>query len=327
MVFTGEAGRAVQPYGHTDNVLRAQDDWVMVWVQVGQLAASLAKTNFVPKAMRGEPAQVAACIMTGRELGLGPMASLRGIDMIEGRPALQAATLDALARQAGHSVTYPDYSDTKVTALAVRGDDGSRYSATWTIADAQRAGLAGKAVWRQYPRAMLKARALSEVARMAFPEVALGLDADAADLVVAGTEAAAGSGAAVALAAAPTAAPAGLPAPLAAADAEARKPVAKARQAAHAPVEQAPAPQPEAAPVEQVGEQVGEPDDGLITPRQLRRLWALLRNIEGVPPARADRLAWLADKAGLPDGLPSANALTRDQATGLLSRLEGMVAQ
>jgi len=72
----------IQPYEPTQST----DSWVPVLQAVGDLATKLAGTPFVPKAMQRQPAAVAAAILTGREMHLGPMASLRGIDVIEGRP-------------------------------------------------------------------------------------------------------------------------------------------------------------------------------------------------------------------------------------------------
>ncbi len=45
----------------------------------------------------------------------------------------------------------------------------------FTIADAERAGLAGKGTWKAYPAAMLRARATTSVIRSAAPDVVLGL--------------------------------------------------------------------------------------------------------------------------------------------------------
>ena len=51
-----------------------------------RLAARIHNTSFVPKALRGDPNSVLACILTGDELGLGPMQSLRMVNVIDGPP-------------------------------------------------------------------------------------------------------------------------------------------------------------------------------------------------------------------------------------------------
>lgn len=45
----------------------------------------------------------------------------------------------------------------------------------WTIAQAKSAGLTGKDVWKQYPRAMLRARVISEGIRTVYPGVSVGV--------------------------------------------------------------------------------------------------------------------------------------------------------
>ncbi|MEB3214553.1 MAG: hypothetical protein VKL39_24605, partial [Leptolyngbyaceae bacterium] len=52
---------------------------------------------------------------------------------------------------------------------------GGEVEIEWTIAQAKAAGLTGKEVWRQYPRAMLRARVISEGIRTVFPGVAVGV--------------------------------------------------------------------------------------------------------------------------------------------------------
>jgi hypothetical protein len=48
-------------------------------------------------------------------------------------------------------------------------------SYSFSIEDAMRAGLLGSNVWQKYPAAMLRARCISAVARMAFPDVISGV--------------------------------------------------------------------------------------------------------------------------------------------------------
>lgn len=160
--------------------VREEDSWIAVVGPVGDLAAKIARTPFVPRAMAGNAPAVAAAILTGREMGLGPMASLRGIDVIEGKPSLTAPMLAARILAAGHRIEWKSATDQRATVRIERHDGLSEAEVTWTIADAQRAGLASKKVWQQYPRHMLQHRALTEAAGMACPDVALGLDVEVA---------------------------------------------------------------------------------------------------------------------------------------------------
>jgi hypothetical protein len=143
---------------------------------MAQLAETIARTPFVPKGFQGNPHATTAAMLTGREMGLGPMASLRGLHVVEGKPALTADMLAASIIAAGHRITWEESTNNRCTVFIERGDRLSEARVTWTIADAQAAGLTSKQVWRQYPRRMLQHRALTEAGAMACPDVLLGLD-------------------------------------------------------------------------------------------------------------------------------------------------------
>src|SRR5439155_15626863 len=53
------------------------------------LAQTLLQTGFLPQAIR-TPGQALAIILTGQEMKLGPMQSLRSIGIINGKPVLAA---------------------------------------------------------------------------------------------------------------------------------------------------------------------------------------------------------------------------------------------
>ena len=136
-------------------------------------AEMLAKANIVPKAFRGKPADVLAAILWGDELGLGPMAAMNFIDIIDGNPTLNTEGRVALVRRAGHSIQITATA-TQATAHGKRRDTGDEQTVTWTMEMAKRAKLSGKQVWQAYPEAMLTSRAVSQLTRNLFPDVTGG---------------------------------------------------------------------------------------------------------------------------------------------------------
>ena len=145
------------------------------WTAAMRLAGRIHDTPFVSRAMRGKPHYVLACILFGDELGIGPMQSLASIHVIDGRPAASPELMRALVNRAGHRLDVVEKTGEKVTLRGVRADTGSTAEVTFTMEDAKRAGLAGKDNWKNYPRAMLMARATSELCRDIFSDVIAGL--------------------------------------------------------------------------------------------------------------------------------------------------------
>ncbi len=145
------------------------------WQAAIRLARRIAHTPFVPKGLRDDQGAVLACILTGEELGLGPMQSLRMVNVIDGRPAASAELMRALVNRAGHRISVVEARNDRVTLSGQRRDTGATAKVTWTIDDAQRAKLLGNPAWGKYPRSMLLARATSELCRMLFADVIGGL--------------------------------------------------------------------------------------------------------------------------------------------------------
>ena len=164
------------------------------WASEAQAAAGIARalatTPFVPDSLRVKDsrgttdvdatvAQVAAALLTGQELGLSPMASLRSIDIIHGTPALRAATLRALVQQAGHSIVVIESTASRAVVRARRLGDGQAMDATWTMDRAERMKLRNfgnpDGPWRRQPANMLLARATAEASRWVASDAILGL--------------------------------------------------------------------------------------------------------------------------------------------------------
>lgn len=159
----------------------ATDSWTDVLESVADLAVKIAGTDFVPSDYRGKPGQVAATVLHGRELGLAPMTALSLTNPIKGKPTLSAEGMRSLVMQAGHSIKVSETSGSRCVMRGRRRGDEEWTTVTWTLDDARQAGLLRKSRsgeptnWDKYPRAMLLARATTELCRIEFPDVIHGM--------------------------------------------------------------------------------------------------------------------------------------------------------
>lgn len=138
------------------------------------LAAAAAKTGFFGAK---SPEQALLICMSGRDLGLSYSQSLRAFHVIEGRPSLSADGMVAaclMRRDVCEFFRTIESTNERATVETKRaGQEPQRYS--FSIADAQRAELAGRANWKRYPSRMLLARARAALARDVYPDLLLGL--------------------------------------------------------------------------------------------------------------------------------------------------------
>jgi hypothetical protein len=152
------------------------DGWVQHAASVFRLAEYVCGTEFVPKGMRNNPAAVAACILAGRELGVGPMTSLRHVQVVEGSPSLSAEYKRARVLQKGHEFAILELTTTRCRVRARRRGLPEPLEITYTIDDARRANLVKpRGAWETRPRRMLFARASSEVCDFMFSDLVNGL--------------------------------------------------------------------------------------------------------------------------------------------------------
>lgn len=147
-----------------------------------QLATSLSRTSFVPKAFQGNAADATAAIMLGDELGLSPIAALRSIYIISGTPALYARTMVALAMSHGHEIWTEESSDRQVTVCGRRRGQEHVERSTWTIDRARKAGYTNNKKYETDPQAMLYSKAAAEIARKIAPDVLSGVPFSVEDL-------------------------------------------------------------------------------------------------------------------------------------------------
>ena len=146
-----------------------------------RFAAMIAKSDLAPKDYKGKPENCLIAMQMGAELGLAPMQSLQNISVINGRPSVWGDAMLAvvLASADCESVRESDSDEVATTGAAwteAKRRGASPVRRTFSMADAERAGLKGKqGPWTQYPGRMLQMRARGFALRDAFPHVLKGL--------------------------------------------------------------------------------------------------------------------------------------------------------
>lgn len=157
-------------------------DWAQEARAAASIAQSLVTTSFVPDAFRGKPAEATAAILTGFEMGLSPMASLRAIYVIKGTPAMYAHTMRAIAQARGHRITVVEQTNTRAIVEGQRKGSSDVERVTWTMDRAKAAGLLANQQYTKNPQNMLVARATAEICKRIAADALHGISASVEEL-------------------------------------------------------------------------------------------------------------------------------------------------
>lgn len=120
------------------------------------------------------PEQAMSLMILCQAEGLHPGIAMRDYHIIQGRPALKADAMLARFQQAGGKVDWKEYTNDKVTGVFSHPQGGS-LEVSWSLAQAKAIGIANKDNWKNYPRAMLRARVVSEGIRSVYPGCVVGV--------------------------------------------------------------------------------------------------------------------------------------------------------
>jgi hypothetical protein len=141
-----------------------------------RLADKLARSGIVPDSVKGKPADLLVIMMCGHELGLQTMQALRGISVVNGKPIIGADLAVALVKRHAACGSFRLIDSTERVATYEterRGEGKTRMS--YTIQQAEAAGLTGRGPWKAHPAAMLRARCSLALARAVYPDVLMGV--------------------------------------------------------------------------------------------------------------------------------------------------------
>lgn len=146
------------------------------FAEAREMASYFAKSALISAALRGKEADVLVTIAAGMELGLSPMASLRGMYVVEGKIYMGADLKVALCLRSPVCEYFRCVATTDEKAIYETKRLGhAPQTMTWTLADAKRAGLDGKDNWKKYPRRMLAKRCKSELASLVYEDLIFGV--------------------------------------------------------------------------------------------------------------------------------------------------------
>ena len=173
--------------GWPSSSLVLASDYDTNWQRMTQQAQTLVKSGFLPRAI--DSAEKALAVMlTGQELGLGPMASFRLIDVIQQMPTLKPMGMLALIRSS-HQLEQMSITDDGATCTVyMKRVDGSEHTERFGMQEASQLlttewangqkttiPLKDKANWKQQPATMRKWRAISACCRVLFSDIIMGL--------------------------------------------------------------------------------------------------------------------------------------------------------
>jgi hypothetical protein len=138
---------------------------VIPFSDMERMAASIAKSGLFGIKSAD---QAIALMLVAQSEGRHPASVASEFDIIQGRPALKAQAALSRFQQSGGRIQWLTRNDNEATIEGTHPAGGT-LRVTWTMERAHSAGLTGKATWKQYPCALLSARASAEMVRALYP--------------------------------------------------------------------------------------------------------------------------------------------------------------
>lgn len=137
-----------------------------------QMLRELAKDAVKSGSYQLTESQIFNVMLSARDFGVSPMKAINGgFNVINGKISMSTALMADRIRKDGHSIKIIEWTSQKCVIIGKRKDNDDSVKFEFTMEDAQLAGLVGSATWKKYPKAMLYNRAMSQLARVLFPDV------------------------------------------------------------------------------------------------------------------------------------------------------------
>jgi len=141
-----------------------------------EMAQIVCKSRLAPSIQTPEAAFLVMAL--GSDMGMSLSQSLRGIQIIEGKPSPTADCLAACVLRSGLAEYFIEVETDKTHSTWETRRKGEKLPrrSTFSMDDAKQAGLVKpNGNWAKYPERMMKARAKAFLARDVYPDLTLGL--------------------------------------------------------------------------------------------------------------------------------------------------------
>jgi hypothetical protein len=150
-------------------IVKAHQNIIATMDDAERAARAMSASGFFPDSKQA--AQAVVKILAGQELGFGPFASMTGVAIIQGKPAIGANLMAAAVKRTGkYNYRVVSLTDDGCELAFFEGGKEVGRSA-FVKQDAMSAGLLTKDNWMKYPRNMYFARALSNGVRWYAPDI------------------------------------------------------------------------------------------------------------------------------------------------------------
>ncbi|HET6497123.1 MAG TPA: hypothetical protein VM285_17455 [Polyangia bacterium] len=144
-----------------------------------KFAEITSRSALVPEQYRGKPGDIVVAVQIGAELGVSPMQALANIAVINGRATIWGDLVVAIAERSGQLEYLVEEwdadSDGGTAVVRIKRRGKPEHLETFSMTDAERAGLAKKQTYQQYPQRMCGWRAKSWAIRSQFADFMKGM--------------------------------------------------------------------------------------------------------------------------------------------------------
>jgi len=142
--------------------------------EIYRLSEYVVRSQYV---QRANPADIALLVLHGQNYGMNVARAISALHVVKGKVIMSAEAMAALIRASSICEKWQWVETTdKIATLRTlrRGDDGPT-SYSYTIEQVRKAGLIrGGGNWDKHPAAMLRARVVSGLAKMVYPDIIAG---------------------------------------------------------------------------------------------------------------------------------------------------------